>query len=73
MYKISNKVIKLIEETMKNWKMKLTAEGKILVEVKIYRGIFQEDALSPLLFVIAIILLNHILKDCTRGHKLHKS
>ena len=46
MYKISDEVIKFIEETMKNWRVKLTAGGKSLVEVKIQRGMFQGDALS---------------------------
>ena len=40
MYKISNKVIKFITETMKNWKAELTAGGKTL-EVKIQRDMFQ--------------------------------
>ena len=34
---------------MKNWKVELTAEGKSLLEIHIKRGIFQGDALSPLL------------------------
>ena len=37
------------------------------------KGIFQGDALSPLLFVIAMMPLNHILKKCTAGYKLSKS
>ena len=32
-------------------------------------GIFQGDALSPLLFVIAMIPLNHILRKCTKKKK----
>ena len=57
LYKISDEVIKLIEKAMKNWKVELTARGKGLAEVKIQRGIFQEDILSPLLFVIAMMPL----------------
>ena len=34
-------------ETMKNWLVKLIAAGKLLAEVKIQRGIYQDDALSP--------------------------
>ena len=60
LYKISDEVIKFIEKTMKNWRVKLTAGGKSLDVVKIQKGIFQGDVLSPLLFVIAIMLLNHI-------------
>ena len=58
---------------MKNWKVEITARGKSLTELKIQRGIFQRDALSPLLFVIAIMPLNHILRRCTGGYKLIKS
>ena len=63
-YKISDEVINFITEAMKNWKMELTAEGKTLAEGKIQRGIFHGDALSSLLFVIAMILLNHKLRKC---------
>ena len=41
--------------------------------MKIQRGIFLGDALSLLLFVIAMMLLNHVLRKCTCGYKLYKS
>ena len=66
MNKISNKVINFITETMKNRKVELTAREKTL------RGIFQGDELSPLLFVIAMIPLIYILRNCAVGHKLTK-
>ena len=53
--------------------MNLTARGKTLVEVKIQRDIFQGDALSPLLFVIAMMQLNHILRKYTGSYKFTKS
>ena len=62
-----------ITEDMKNWKVELTAGGKTLVEVKIQRGIFQGDALSLFLFIIAEIPLNHILRKCTGVFKFTKS
>ena len=40
MCKIYDKAIKFIEETMKNWKVELTARRIGLAEVKIQRGIF---------------------------------
>ena len=40
--------------------------------VKIQRGIFQGDTLSPLLFVIAMMPFNHIHDKCTGGYKLTK-
>ena len=53
--------------------MELTAGGQNLAAVKILRDIFQGDALSLLLFVIAMMPLNHILRKCTAGYKLSKS
>ena len=72
MYKISEKDIKFIEKTMKKWKMELTVGGKSLTAVKIPGGIFPGDTLSSLLFVIAMIPLNHIIRKCTCGYKLTK-
>ena len=39
----------------------------------IQRGIFQGYALSPLLFIIAMMPLNHILRKCAAGYKLGRS
>ena len=69
MYTISGEVIKVIENTLENWRVELTAEGKSLAEVKTQRGIFQGDALSLLLFVIAMMPLCYRLRKC----KFHKS
>ena len=71
--KIPDEVIQFIEKTMETLRVELTAGGKSLAELKIQRGMFQEDALSPLLFVIAMMLLNHILRKCTAWYKLSKS
>ena len=64
---------KLHRKTMKNWRVELTARGKSLAETKIQRGIFQGDALSPLLFIIAMMPLNDIFRKCTPGYKLSRS
>ena len=72
MLKISAEVIKFIKNTIENWRVDLTAGVKSLAEVKLQRGIFQGDALSTLLFVIAMIPLNHILRKCTGGYNLHE-
>ena len=73
MYKISDEVINFIDKTKKTWKVKLTAGGRKLAEVKNQRGNFQGDALSPLLFIIAMMPINHILRKYTTGYKLGRS
>ena len=72
-YKISHEVINSIEKTMKTWRVELTAGGRSFAGAKVQRGIFQRDALSLLLFIIAMMPLNHILRKCTAGYKLSKS
>ena len=72
MYKIFDEGTKFIKKTMKTWGVELRAEGKSFAAIKTQRGIFQGDALSPLLFVIAMMLLNHILRKSTVGYKLSK-
>ena len=47
--------------------------GESIAEAKIQRRIFQGNALSLLQFVIAMMPLNHILRNCTDGYKLSKS
>ena len=73
MYKISHEIINFIEKNMKNWRVELTAGGKSLAETKIQRWIFQGDALSTLLFIIAMMPRSHILRKCTDGYKLRRS
>ena len=73
MYEISDEVINFIEKNMKTWKIKLTDGGRSLDEAKVQRCIFQGDSLSQLLFIIAMMPLNHILRKCTARYKLGKS
>ena len=63
MNRISGKVIKFVKIAMKYWKVELSAGGKTLTVVKIQKSIFQGNALSPLLFAIAMMPLNYILKS----------
>ena len=73
MYKISHEVINFIEKTMQTRRVELTAGGRSIAETKIQRGIFQGDALTPLLFLIAMMPFNHILRKCIAGYKLSRS
>ena len=59
-----------IEKNRQTWRVELTAEVRSLAETKIQRGIFQGDAPSLLLFIIAMMPLNHILRKCIAGYKL---
>ena len=58
---------------METWRVEFTAGGKSLADVKIQRDIFQGDALSQILFIIAMIPLNHILRKYTARCRLRRS
>ena len=73
MYKIPYQVVQFTEKTMKTWTVELTAERKCLAVVKIQRGVFQGEALLPLLFEIAMMPLNHVHGKCTSGYNPSKS
>ena len=58
MYKIHPVLITFIEESMSQWKTNMTLvhkEGVLETEqIRIKRGIFQGDLLSPLLFTMSL-------------------
>ena len=70
MFKISDKVIKFVEKAVETWRVELTTGRRSWAEVNIQRYIFQEDSLSPLSLIIAMMLLNHILRKFTAGYEL---
>ena len=41
---------------MNKWKLELTSNGMPLGNVEIRRGIFQGDSLSPLIFMLCIVI-----------------
>ena len=73
MYKISDQIILFMEKTMHTWRVELTAGVQSLGDVKIQRGIFHGEVLSPLLFVMIMMSLNRILRKCSAEYKLGKS
>lgn len=76
-YKISQPLQNLLQELMKQWQTKLTiTDTNKSVEtdyIKIKRGIFQGDALSPLWFCLALNPLSNILRRTNKGvHMIHQ-
>ena len=57
---------------IENWRVERTTHGRTLAEVKIQRGIFLGDSFMSLLFVLAIMLLNSILRKCIGSYKFYK-
>ena len=58
---------------MKIWKVKLTAGVQTQEEVTIQRSIFKKDLLSRLLFPLAMLRLNYILRKFSGRYKFTKS
>ena len=58
---------------MEIMRVEYTAGGRILAVAKIQKGIFQRDALSPLLFIIDMMPLNQTHRKCTAGYNLSRS
>lgn len=73
MLKISGNIKDLLKNSMNEWESELTAGGQSLGRVKIRRGIFQGDSLSPLLFVISLIPLSFILRKMKARYDFSKS
>ena len=65
---INEKIRRLLTESMKSWRVELISGEENLGEFNIRRGIFQGDSLSPLLFVVWLLLLTHILRDAALGY-----
>ena len=70
---ISDNIQLFLEKTMNTWRVELTCANQQLGKVNIKRGIFQGDALSPLLFVVAMIPLTHVLRKIKSGCEFTKS
>ena len=69
---VAKNVGSLIKRSMSNWCMVLNSGGKNLRNVKVARGIFQADSLSPLLFVLVMIPLTILLWKDKFGYRFTK-
>ena len=69
MFGIASNVEKMLTASMQGWRTELTCCNESLGQVRFRRGIFQGDSLSPLLFVIAMIPLNLVLRKMKIGYQ----
>lgn len=76
LYGVSVQVVNLLEHLMQTWRTNLivkTTEGEYkTAEIKIKRGIFQGDTLSPLWFCLALNPLSQMLNNNKYGYILNK-
>ena len=66
--RVNEKIRRLLADSIKSWRVELIGGEENLGEVNIRRGIFQNDSLSPLLFVVCLLPLTHILRDAAPGY-----
>ena len=59
-----------IKCSMELWTTTLYVNGTSYGDIKIQRGIFQGDSLSPLLFIMALIPLSLLLRSTGKGYRL---
>ena len=69
MFGIASNVQDFLNNSMKSWKSEFNASGKKLAEADNRRGIFQEDSLSPLLFVLCMVPLTWLLRRAKPGYE----
>ena len=55
---------------MKQWNKELTASNQSFGSMKIRRGTFQGDSLSPLVFVLLMIPLKLVLRQAKTSYEL---
>ena len=72
MFGVAVSVKSFVNTSMKQWNTELTASNQRLGNVKIRRGIFQGDSLSPLLFVLVMIPLTLVLRQTKASYELKK-
>jgi hypothetical protein len=71
-YKVHPTVKQFLKNEMQKWTTELTSCGEVLGKVPIRRGIFQGDALSPLLFIMAMAPISSRLNRMKKGYEMEK-
>lgn len=67
--KVNGEIITFLNTAMQHYRTTLIYNQEDVGEVKIRRGIFQGDALSPLMFVMALFPLTHLLQSTKKGYR----
>ena len=74
-YKIDPLIINSLQQLMKKWTTTLKVKAKnnqIMSDpIRIQRGLYQGDSLSPLWFYFALNPLSHLLKRTNYGFGIH--
>ena len=77
LYKVSPPIKEFLKKQMTQWSMNITlrhSKGEIeLPDVRVRRGIYQGDSLSPLIFCMCIDPLSKLIKKENIGYSLSKS
>ena len=69
MFGIAENIRKCLENSMKNWKLRLASNGLDLCGIDFNRGTFQDDSLSPLIFAICMIPLSFLLRKIKASYE----
>ena len=73
LFGVAENIKSLLVSSMEKWKLMLCSGNAELGEVEIKRGIFQEDSLSPLVLVLALIPLSLILRKAKAAYEFYES